>query len=299
MDKPSMTIGGKEVHLKTKEELAKELAEAKAELKKQLDEGLIDGVEYNKKLIVLEAPEEYKPKPKTHLTLAMVAIIIVMVLAFIPAAIFINWRYYLKTTLTLEGVPNYSDVIKSSLNYDPIQINLEEPVVEIGEYKGRPIEITYKAYYDITGIVTSVKDYWGFGAYNTLAPRDICMIWGSLAEKYPSPNMEFYHGERYCVAKGSDIPFDLSSKGAYGSTHYGSSLISNNHLIPSAAEVRDAFLGFGAGDIVRIVGYLVQVKYDGILLNSSMTRDDVMFDSDSGTCEVIYVIEAEKIGHKF
>ena len=228
---------------------------------------------------------------------AIIAVIIIIVAA-IPAAIYLNWHFYFQNTLTMAGVPNYMDSEKSSLSQDPIQINLEG-YSESGEYKNKPIEITYKAYYDITGIITSIRDYWGFDAYDTLAPRDLCMIWGTLALQYPSPEMKFWHENRVCNSKVGDVYIDPSDensrKGAFGTTHYSVSLASNNHLIPSTAEIRDRMFDLSVGDTARIVGYLVRVRYDGILLDSSMTRDDVIYDHSSTTCEIIYVTSVEKL----
>ena len=282
---------------KAKEE-EKRIAKKKAELKELLDMGVIDGAQYNRSVIDLVVPDEPKPKLPKNVKRNCILILVGLALLFIiPEAIFLNWRYYLKNTLTASGVPDYSEKMTSSIDEDPIQIDLDGSS-ERGEYKGRPIDITYKAYYDITGVVTSVRDYWGFGAYDTLAPRDICMVWGKLAERYPSSDMEFHHGERACYSRVPDDYIDLKRGGSLGDDHYGSSLVSNNHLIPSTAEVRHEFFSFGAGDIIRIVGYLVKVRYDGILLDSSMTRDDVIFDRNSTTCEIIYVTKAEKLGRK-
>ena len=228
-------------------------------------------------------------------TIRLIGLCLILIAAVTPAIVFLSWRFYFQNNLTATSVPSYLDSIESNLDDGPIQINFEENYSERGEYKGRPINITYKAYYDITGIVTSVRDYWGFDAYDTLAPRDLCMIWGNFAANYPSPDMKFYHTDRVCRSEAPAQFYDQSSKGAFGSTHYGSSLFSNNHLIPSTAEVRNKFFSFGVGDTVRIVGYLVKVDYDGLRLDSSMTRDDVMRSHTSTTCEIIYVIKAEKL----
>ena len=228
---------------------------------------------------------------------AIIVVAVIMITA-IPAMIYLNWHFYFQNTLTMAGVPNYMDSEKSSLLQDPIQIDLEG-YSESGEYKNKPIEITYKAYYDITGIITSVRDYWGLDAYDTLAPRDLCMIWGTLALQYPSPEMKFWHDNRVCNSEIGNVYIDPSDKGsrkgAFGVTHYGVSLISNNHLIPSTAEIRDRMFALGVGDTARIVGYLVRVRYDGILLDSSMTRDDIIYDHSSTTCEIIYVTNVEKL----
>ncbi len=274
------------------------IGEEKARLDEQLAQGLITGVGYNKRIIELIVPEEREMKPPIPRRISTLIIVVVVILiCAIPAAIYLNWHFYFQNTLKAEDVPDYNEIVSSSLESGPIQINLNG-YQETGEYKGRAINITYKAYYDITGVITSIRDYWGFGAYDTLAPRDICLVWGELAARYPSSDMEFYHGERACHYSVPNEFLSSSMTGAFGVTHYGSSLVSNNHLIPSTAEVRDDLMSFSVGDTVRLVGYLVRVHYDGIGLDSSMTRDDVMYDHNSTTCEIIYVTKAEKLSSK-
>ena len=107
--------------------------------------------------------------------------------------------------------------------------------------------------------------------------------------------MEFHHDNRTCWSKLPIEYLDQTRTGAYGVTHYGSSQVSNNHLIPSTAEIRSELMSFGVGDKVRIVGYLVRAYYDGIFLDSSMARNDVIYDHTSTTCEIIYVTKAEKV----
>ena len=285
---------------RSEEEKKAKIEKEKAALDAKLASGEIGAIEYNKRLFELRVPEEFKPKPHKKIRIAsFIALICVIGVASVPAAIYLNWRFYFQNTLTMKGVPTHIGASPSSIDKDPIQVNLEGHT-ESGEYKGKPIQITYKAYYDITGIVTSVRDYWGFDAYDTLVPRDVCMIWGDLAAQYPNPGMNFAQGKRNCHASfSSDIHIDSSDitvrSGAYGSKHYNVSLMSNNHLIPSTAEVRNKIFSFGVGDEVRIVGYLARVSYDGFVLDSSMTREDAMYDHATGTCEVIYVTKAEVI----
>lgn len=281
------------------------IAEAKSKLNELLANGKIDAVEYNRRVVELEVPPEQKNRnlravKKGRFRLLGLIILGLAVLA-IPAAIYLNWRFYFQNNLTTAGAPDYSEMFQSSLMSDPIQINLDG-YSTTGMYKGRPIAMTYKAYYDITGVVTSVRDYFGFGAYDTLVPRDVCLIWGDLAAQYPSSQMSFHNGKRTCESKidpslisAADVKY---RQGTLGSVHMGVSLVSNNHLIPSTPEVRGAIFALGIGDIVRIHGYLVRAEYDGITLDSSMSRDDVIYDHTSTTCEIIYVTGVEKLGHK-
>lgn len=246
----------------------------------------------NKKFINLAVARE--KKPRKHKKDILIAAVIVLISA-IPAAIYINWRFYFQNSITAEGLPDYQEIMTSSIDSDPVQIELNG-YHKSGEYKGRKLEITFKDYYDITGIVVSVHDYWGFNAYDALVPRDVCVIWGNLAEIYPSPGLEFSQADRYCKPKieGVELSDDetFEVRGKLGHKMRGIKTFSNNHLISSTPEIRSQIFELGAGDKVRIVGYLVHVKYDGIVLDSSETRQD----SGDHACELIYVTHIEKLG---
>lgn len=287
-------VNGKTIKIENTEEERARIAAAKAELDKQLSEGLITGAEYNQKLIELRVPEKEKPRPKKAKKInALIPIVFIIIVAAIPEIIHLNWRFFFQNSLLTEGVPNYSDTMTSTINNEPIQINLEG-YSETGTYRGRSIRITYKAYYDITGMVTSVRNYWGFSAYDALVPRDVCMVWGNLVDTYKNHEVDFSQGKRNCKPKinGVDIDdLDVSVvKGKFGNDMLALHEFSNNHLIPSTPEIKNQILGLNKNDIVRITGYLVSVDYDGIWLSSSMSRSDY----GDHACEVFYVTKIEK-----
>ena len=252
---------------------------------------------YGQQSINLAAPKKYKLRKYKKLGAKtwIISFIIILVSA-IPAAIYINWRFYFQSTITADGVPNYSKEMSSSIESGPIQIRLDG-YRESGEYKGRKLDITFKDYYDITGIVVSVHDYWGFNAYDALVPRDVCVIWGNLANNYPSPGLEFSQADRYCKPKIDGVELSdeetFTTRSKMGVKMTGISTFSNNHLISSTPEIRGQIFGLSAGDKVRIVGYLVRVSYDGIVLDSSETRED----AGDHAREVVYVTNIEKLGN--
>ena len=279
---------------KDKEERKARLAAEKAKLNELLAESKIDGVEYNRQLIALMTPEKPKAKPaKLWRPWELIVVIVILIIAAIPTAINLNWHFYFQNTLTASGMPDYSKVT-SSVNDGPIQIELDE-YIETGEYKGRPIKIVYEAYYDITGVVTSVRDYWGLGAYDTLVPRDVCMVWGSLADNYQKQEVDFSQGKRNCKPRIDGVEIDdldySAKRGRWGGTVLVLHEFSNNHIIASTPEVRQAVFDLKTGDTVRFTGYLVRVVYDNIILSSSLTRED----SGDGACEVFYVTSVSPV----
>ena len=269
---------------------------AKLRLNYLLDSGKIDGAEYNKRIIAMEVPSDTTIKhqvPKKTKKATLIHLSILLIIAITPAAIFLNWRFYFQNTLTTKDMPDYSNFYTSSLNDEPVQVNIDS-YRESGEYKGREIDVAYKYYYDLSGIVTSVHDYWGLGDYETLVPRDVCVVWGELSNLYLSGGAEFHQAERHCLGKvvGGELgPAEtFTFRTPFGQTRTSISSMSNNHLIPSTPEIRSKIFELRAGDKVRITGYLVNVRYGGISLNSSTTRED----SGNGACEVIYVTGIEK-----
>ena len=294
-DQPTLVVNGKEVPLKTEEERKAEIEATRAVLRKQLESGEISGIEYNQKIIDLMGAVDYKIK-KTAPTKVKVIIFSCLIASVIcilaVVAVQLNWRFYFQNTITAKMLPDYSDELFSSEEAGPVQVKVDG--FETGEYKGRPIRLDYKEYYDITATVTSVYDYWGFEDYNTLVPRDVCLAWGSLAEAYRRGQASFSQFDRSCGPDVSTEHLDTSelttARTPFGVTGYALTTMSNNHLIPSTAEIRNRIFSLRAGDEVRIIGYLVKVNYNDIVLDSSTRRDDAA----NGACEVIYVTNIER-----
>ena len=260
----------------SKEELDRVAAE-KAKLKEQFEKGEINVAEYNGKVMNLMTPPSDRPKPKPRKKggiKLLIILIIIVIIAAIPAMVNLNWRFYFQNTLTASMVPDYYEDHTSTSTSGPIQIGVDGK--ENGEYKGRPLGLTYKDYYDITGTVVSVHDYWGLGDYDTLVPRDVCIAWGSLADAYQKHETEFYQEGRFCHGKVVDSDLDPSEvftyRNAYNQIVSSITSMSNNHLIPSTTDVRSDIFNLKAGDKVRITGYLVKAHYGDLQLDSSTSR---------------------------
>ena len=295
-----LIVGGEEFTPEKEEERKQQLAAAKAKLDDMLKRGEIDGVEYNNRIIELQVPTKYKAKHRLSRKQrigSLIVLALVLLLIAIPTAIQLNWRFYFQNTLVAKNLPSIDQTEKSSIENAPIQVIIEQSS-ESGEYKGRPISVSYIAYYDIAGVVTSVHDYWGLDDYATLVPRDVCIAWGSLGELWLNHEVSFYQVDRFCHGKVTESELDpaevFTFKTPFGQTRTSVSSMSNNHLIPSTPEIRNQIFGLNAGDKVRITGYLVNAIYGELGLKSSMTREDV----GNGACEVIYVTGVENLEQK-
>ena len=180
---------------------------------------------------------------------------------------------------------------------DPVQNKMAEQGIRLS-VAGTEVSIVEIATYDITGKVEAIQDYSSSIAGSTLAhtalggavidkisPRDISLSWGFLARSdeniYDHVTFTQQVQKRY-VYWG----FDNYLKEKYGEyqikTHF-----SNNHIIPKDDHARKVLMSLKVGDIVRVTGYLVEVK---VLQNgntittwgpSSLVRDD-------HDCEIIY-----------
>lgn len=98
----------------------------------------------------------------------------------IPGIAILGWRQYYANTFA--DVSLGGDIAHSSIEEEPVQIDVDR-LVQSGSYKNLSLTIDYKAYYEITGAVASVHDYYGFGFYETLVPRDVCLVWGGSEDK--------------------------------------------------------------------------------------------------------------------
>ena len=180
---------------------------------------------------------------------------------------------------------------------DPVQKKIPEQGLRL-EVAGTEVSIVELATYDITGKVEAIQDYSSSIAGSTLAhtalggavidkisPRDISLSWGFLARSdeniYDHVTFTQQVQKRY-VYWG----FDNYLKEKYGE-HQIKTHFSNNHIIPKDDHARKALMSLKVGDIVRVTGYLVEVK---VLQNgstiatwgpSSLVRDD-------HDCEIIY-----------
>ena len=150
--------------------------------------------------------------------------------------------------------------------------------------------ISFLASYEIQGLVVGVDDYSGNSLYDRIAPRDISLAWGDMAEH--NNLIAWQRGEREMNAEVNSLSEWVIGK-KYDELF---SQYSNNHLIPKDNTILSEIRGVKRGDYIKLKGYLVNVKmYDKMEhgayyeLKSSLVRDD---DGDS-SCEVMYVIDLE------
>ena len=311
-EKPMIeTSDGKVVFLKTETEQKAYIAKEKAKLEDQLKRGEIDGIEYNKRIVALTVPDEYKfrtKESKKNYYLFYLCMLIPIVICLILGSIYLNWRGWFQNTLTASDIgkvisidgyksvdPNSIDLPTLSSEEKPVQINLDARG-EDGEYKGRPLNLRYRAKYDITAIVTSVYDYYGYDDYAALVPRDVCLAWGDLGKNYLEGKVEFEQNERKCSVKvPEELDYLLNTRQSIYGKESTIATMSNNHIISSTVEIRDKVLSLKPREKIRMTGFLVDIIYGTahptFHMMTSLSRDD----SGDGACEIFYVTSIETL----
>lgn len=216
-----------------------------------------------------------------------------LLICSIPLLINLLWKAYFSSTLTGANLPDYSGTITSSINSPPVQIDFPEPITESGNYRTLPVQLSYLAYYDITGKVLSTGNYSNLLSvhsrelFDRISSYDLCLAWGPMQNALENKNWKFKNSyilspttgryERTC-----DVRYDATSIP-------NMSNFSNNHLIPSSKEIYKTISSIKKGDTVHLVGYLVQVTFNsGPPMTSSLIREDT-------GCEIIYVTSAKII----
>ena len=163
----------------------------------------------------------------------------------------------------------------------PVQRELREPM-ELAAPEGYTIVATDE--YRVEAMVMSRCRYW-FDDGSVLSPIDLLLGWGPLTVE---PNL---HG------------IEWKQQARWGNYHYLFANVNieqremdihsaNTHIIPASGDraLRRALLKIRRGDVVRLTGYLVQVRgADGFYWNSSRTRAD----TGDGACELFYVTAVE------
>ncbi len=168
---------------------------------------------------------------------------------------------------------------------EPTQIPATGEVnLKLDEYD---VNIKYKASYKIKALAVSTKKYSGTSVADRLAPKDVALAWGNVAENNEKVDFNWSQDGRWYRWYVSDAG-QLSAAGLSESEVNKHS--ANNHLIAADAAVKSEIGKIRKGDIVEITGYLINlsaVNPEGETYNwnSSVSRTD----SGDGACELIYV----------
>jgi hypothetical protein len=179
-----------------------------------------------------------------------------------------------------------SDPIDISQDPSQVRPRTQEPIViasRDGEFTLMPV-----AGYKISALVASKKSYrlgWEAG----IAPLDLALVWGKLAEPEYDKYITYLQNNRwYFFHYKAGSPFDKQFVIAHSSNH---------HIIPATENVRQALQALDKKEKVVLEGFLVnltgQYRRRDVWWKSSLSRTD----TGNGACELFYVKKA-RIGNE-
>ena len=153
---------------------------------------------------------------------------------------------------------------------------------------GYDVSIYYQYAYEIEALVVHTKRYYGLGLASKLAPVDLGLAWGTVAEYNDKIDFHWRQSGRWIHWRVKNFD-ELAPVGYEGGVN---SQCSNNHIIPADSSVKRKVKKIKRGDHVKLSGYLVNVDAENksgkvFLWDSSTTR----YDSGDGACEVFYVTD--------
>jgi hypothetical protein len=158
---------------------------------------------------------------------------------------------------------------------DPLQTDLDpQPPVPHGRWLLKP-----RARYDITARILGREDY-HFDAIADLVPEDLALGWGPMSDNRILQSFEITQDYRFYFWRarhGLPVPREVVVEHS-----------ANTHVIPADAFVRSQLHKLRVGQVVHLVGFLVDgARSDGHWLHTSMTRSD----TGPGACEIMLVQE--------
>lgn len=156
---------------------------------------------------------------------------------------------------------------------DPIQTNSDgNKIYQHGDYA-----LQVLANFDIEARVLSTESY-RLGRDAELVPVDVALGWGAMSDSAVLAELSISQSGRFYYYRWQNPPpippEDIARNSA------------NMHLIPTNSVIEQKIKNLRVGQVVHIVGQLVEAKTaDGWHWRSSLTRDD----TGAGACELVRV----------
>ena len=164
---------------------------------------------------------------------------------------------------------------------DPVQ-NSHVPADPITiEFKDGSFSLKAVAGYRISAKVVGKATY-SYGWTAKIAPVDLALAWGYLAEQAGGEHVFFTQSDRWYFFQ---YDHDSHFTGRYISSHS-----SNNHIIPATKNMARAVRSIQKGQKIVMEGYLVNLtgvyEKQPVWWNSSLSRDD----TGDHSYELFYVV---------
>jgi hypothetical protein len=141
-------------------------------------------------------------------------------------------------------------------------------------------EVRGLARFAVVGRVLSAERY-RFDRAAELSPLDLALGWGPMSANEVIEALDISQGSRLYIWSSFEPPISSDAIALHSA---------NMHMIPATAEERRTLLRARPGSVVRVIGWLVEVRGpDGWVWRSSLTRKD----RGDGACEVVLVQRVE------
>jgi hypothetical protein len=156
---------------------------------------------------------------------------------------------------------------------DPVQVD----VANGARFSKNNYQLQTLAEFEIEARVLAKESY-STGRESDLSPLDFALGWGVMSDSAVLKQLSISQGNRFYYYQWENSaprpPEEIAQHSA------------NMHLIPSSADIEKQMKAVRVGQVVKIVGKLVEAQAsDGWRWRSSLTRKD----SGNGACELIYV----------
>ena len=158
----------------------------------------------------------------------------------------------------------------------PQQSSASESALQRADYVIEPL-----ASYEIRARVLSVERY-RMGREADLSPLDFALGWGPMSDGAVLDRLSISQSNRWYQFRWEGSPPIDPALMAKSSA--------NTHLVPANESVKNRLLKVSKGEVVRLNGYLINVRHtDGWTWRSSLTRDD----TGGGSCELMWVTDVQ------
>ena len=131
------------------------------------------------------------------------------------------------------------------------------------------------ARYTIRAKVLGIENYY-FDDASSVCPTDLALGWGKMSDQEIVDKLEIWQAGRWYKWKTDILP--ISQKEI--ETHSA-----NVHIIPGNETAEYVLKEVALGNIIEMVGYLVDIRGEKFRMKSSMSRTD----RGAGACEVMWV----------
>jgi len=138
-------------------------------------------------------------------------------------------------------------------------------------------KITALASYDITATVLSTERYYmDNGA--SLSPIDLAVGWGPMSDYDLARQLNLSQGGRWFRYRvpGKQFPISYDEINSHAA---------NVHIIPADETIRGRVLSVRAGEVIHMIGRLVEATNGKGKWRSSLSRTD----TGAGACELLWV----------